>query len=251
MAVSLLADNPAKRRVEILLLGYSPVWMAILAGVIFTRAFSAWHDAGHLLLGVGLCLLPWLLPFLPLEPGRPLGARYATKVTVFIALLSAVQNYFGAHLFFRGLGMQYHFPVRLVLNGTPLFLYFVTVAYFSTYFVLLQVALRAVDRWFPTAPRLLWWTVLGVLSCSLAFAETYFMANDWLKDVFSYADKARTLKVGSLCYGSLFVVSAPLFIRIDEDPARPTPLAQVFWEVLGANMLILLLYELYLGTILS
>ena len=148
MLESLLSENPAKRQAERWLLTYSPLWIAVMAVVTLTRCFKAWGDAGHMLLGVALCLPLWIVPLL-IERDRPLRERYLAKAMVYITLLSLVQNLYGARLFFEGLGMQYHFNVHIVWNGTPLFLYLVTVAYFSTYYVAQQVALRGILRRWP------------------------------------------------------------------------------------------------------
>lgn len=244
-----LSANPAKRRAELWLLAYSPLWIGAIAALQLSRCFTRWGDLGHMLIGLAFALPLWLMPFLA-ERDRPLPQRYLSKAIVYITVLSFVQNLFGARLFFEGLGMQYHFNVRLVLDGTPLFLYLVTVAYFSTYYVLQQVTLRAFLRRWPGASATTRWAIVALLSYTTAFAETLFMANDWLRDVFSYADKARALWVGSLCYGTLFLISLPPFFRIDEDPRRPTSMGRVARDALAANMLILLAHEAYLGGLL-
>ncbi len=268
MSLRLLSPDPEKRRGEVLLLGYAPLWIAAVALVALRQSFTTWGDAEHLLFGVGLAAPLFLLPFLPRlgHSTHPLADRYLTKAVVFITLLSFLQNYFGTDLFFTVLGMRYHFHTRLLLDGSPLFLYFMTVAYFSTYFVLMQLALRAfgsaqqsaapsMGSALPAA-RILRVLFIALLSYTVAFCETLFMANQRLHEVFSYADKGHALFVGSLCYGTIFFVTLPLFYRIDEPinarpVAHPTPLSRVIWEVLGANLLILCCYEVYkvlLGT---
>jgi cycloeucalenol cycloisomerase len=244
----MLSAHPARRWTEALYLLYSPLWIGVIAILMATRAFADWRDRGYLALGVGLALPLWIVPLAAppsSERGLPLAARYTVKASLFIALLSALQNYFGSTMFFDSLGMQYHFPVRLALNGTPLFLYFLTVAYFSTYFALLQIGWRLFRNRFPRARWPVAGAVLVALSYTVAFGETFFMASAALRPWFSYADRGFVLRFGSLCYGTLFVVALPLFVRIDDDPAAPTPLSRVLWEALGANMLILVCYELY------
>jgi hypothetical protein len=114
-------------------------------------------------------------------------------------------------------------PDEVAVNRTPLFLYFVTVAYFSTYYALMRLGLRLFLARVPRPRRELVWAVTALLSYSMAFAETFCMASESLRAFFSYADRHKALLVGSVCYGTLFFVSLPVFLRIDEDPRAPTP----------------------------
>lgn len=248
---SWLSPDPAQRFTEVHVLLYAPVWMLVLVLVTWSGALTRIGDPGHLLIGFGLALPLWLLPVLRPAPGErrlPLTRRYGVKALAFITLLSFLQNYFGAVLFFRCLGMQYHFRVSLLLNGTPLFLYPLTVAYFATYFVALQIALRGLAGLLalPGPARL---ALRAALSYGVAFAETFFMANQALRSFFSYADRGFALRVGSLAYGTLFLISAPLYDRIADR--RAPPLSQVLWWVLGANTLIMVCYEGFMRLVLS
>lgn len=239
----------AKRQLERLFLAYTPLWTGAVGLVLLTGAFRRWADVGLLLLGIAMALPLWVLP-LVLERDRPLHARYVVKATLFLAVLSFVQNYFGAPLFFRFFGMEYRFNTTWSGNGSPWFLSLMTVAYFSTYFAIMQSLLRAAERRIaalrqPLARGLLRALACLVLGYSMAFLETLFMANDLLRGYFAYADKGRMLKLGSLCYGTLLAMALPLYARIDEDPRQPTPLGAVLWQALGVNMLVLIAYELY------
>jgi cycloeucalenol cycloisomerase len=239
----------AKRRVERLHLFFTPLWTGAVGLVLLTGAFRHWGDVGLMLLGLGMALPLWAIPLFT-ERERPLPARYALKATLFLTVLSFVQNYFGAPLFFRFFGMEYHFNASFRGNGSPWFLSLMTVAYFSTYFAIMQALLRLLDRRLAAVEplplrRLLRGLACAGLGCSMAFLETLFMANELLRGYFAYASKARMLSVGSLCYGTLLALALPLYARIDEDPQQPTPLGRVLWEVLGVNMLVLICYELY------
>jgi cycloeucalenol cycloisomerase len=244
--VTLLATNPAKRRHELLVLAYSPVWMAAIGAMMFTRAFSRWGDAGHLAFGVALALPLWLLPLALPAPGEralPVAARHATRFTAWIALITFVQCAFGSELFFDALGMEYHFPVTWSLRGTPLFLYFVTIAYFSTYYVVMQVALRAIRARFPSAPAPVLWTVRALVGYAVAFAETASMATAALAPWFLYRRPHFALLVGSAAYGTLFAVTLPLLERLDEERTGDPPLARALWDLCAANLIALLAYE--------
>lgn len=243
----LLAADPHKRQAEILLLCYSPVWIAAVAAVLLTGAVQHMNDASLMALGIGLALPPWLLPL-----WTPAGAealpylqRPGTRAAAFITVMALVQNYFGSALFFDGLGMQYHFPVRLIINRVPVFLFPLTVPYFSTYYVVMQIGWRACRKSSPSP--LVHALGLLALSYAVAFAETWFMANDALRPCFAYADKSFVLRYGSLCYGAVFFLSLPWYYRMDEDPQAPrTPLRRVVWDALAANMAILICYEVFL-----
>jgi cycloeucalenol cycloisomerase len=244
-----LAEDPAKRWMERFVLGYSVVWIAAIAAVQVTRVFTRWGDLGHLALGVGAALPLWLVPLLrppPSERGRPLAARHSLRFNLWIGLFSLLQVYFGSALFFDVLGMQYHFNVRWVINRTPLFLYPLTIAYFSTYYVVMSIVWRAFRARFATAPTGILLLARALLAYSVAFAETASMANDLLKDYFSYSNKAFVLGYGSVCYGTVFFVSLPFVFGLDEDSRVPAPsLRRIVWDVLAVNMIVLVLYEIY------
>jgi len=239
---------PSQRYVERLYLSFSPLWMAVIAYCTLTHCFARWGDLGHLLLGLALSVPLWILPLLRPpedEVGQPPWLRHSFKANLFIALMSFVQCYFGSAMFFDGLGMEYHFPTQLLWNRTPLFLYFVTVAYFSTYYALMRLGLRLFLARVPNASAARVWAVIALLSYSMAFGETFFMASESLRSFFSYANPHKALLVGSICYGTLFLVSLPVFLRLDENPRAPTPTSRLFWQTMGANLVILCAYEVY------
>ena len=230
--MAFFSRDPEKRRVELLVLAYSPLWMVAIALVQYGRWFTRWGDAGHLAFGVALALPVWLLALASAH-----GARFALLIT----LMSLIQNYFGAQLFFDAFGMQYHFPVHWIVRGTPLFLYAVTVAYFATYYVVLTVAWRAVQSRFPS--RIARVAFRALLSYAVAFAETFCMANKSLQAYFSYRDPRAVMWFGSIAYGTLFFITLPLFYDLDER--APAPTRRAIWDCLALNMLVLICYELY------
>src|SRR5947209_2818594 len=135
MTPSILAQDPAKRAFEKFILGYSLVWMAAIFLSQKTGRFAVWRDTAHLIFGLCLALPlylgPWLLPriFRSLRDPRPFWDRYATRFSVFIGVLTLAQTCFGSIYFFRCMGMEYRFLVTVTVNRTPLFLYFITLAY--------------------------------------------------------------------------------------------------------------------------
>jgi cycloeucalenol cycloisomerase len=243
-----LSTTPAKNHMERFVLWYSPVWIAVMIAVQLSGAFRHWSDWQHMVLGVGLCLPIWLAPLIrpsAEERGKSLFARYSFLFNIWIFTFSFLQVYFGSALFFGALGMQYHFNTTWVVNRTPVFLYFLTVVYFSSYYVVLSLLWRAFLRRWPRSPKVVVGAVLIVLGFAMAFAETAGMANDTLKDYFSYADKAFVLKYGSLAYGTVFVCSLPSIFRVGEYN-DPLPRARrVIWDACAATMLVLVAYEVY------
>lgn len=247
-------NNPDKAHAERWFLIGTPVWIAMVAAVMLTGWLRSWGDAGFMIFSVGAATPALILPLLRRGPGcRPILKSYYLKLHLFVGVLVLFGTYIGTHYFFDLMGMRYAFPARLVLESdvvgrsgqhVPLFMYPLTQAYFVSYFTVLTVSERALRARLRPGPvgRLL--LVLG-LSYAIAFAETFFMATDWLRDLFSYADRGRMLALGSFGYASYFVVGLPMLRQVDEDGARSWPIARVLVQALAAAMLILTLLELW------
>lgn len=239
-----LSENPDKAWMERYVLLYSPIWMVIITVVQFGGFLANWTDWQHLVLGLVLCLPLWAAPWVARD--RPRAAAHAERFNLVILLLSVLQAYFGSKLFFNAFGMQYHFNTRLMLNGTPVFLYLLTVAYFSTYYVIMGVLLRAFRTRRPVPGQAAQWIARAVISYAVAFAETATMANERLSAYFSYRDPKFVMLWGSICYGTIFFITLPLFTELDEDPkAAPDSNKKLVWRTLALNMLCLCVYEVY------
>lgn len=252
--MQLLSSNPSKRWAELFLLAYSPVWIAIITFCELTKVFARWSDAGHLAFGIALALPIWLVPIL--FPGAhdralPLTDRHIVRLNFFLFVWTFLQVWFGSDLFFDFLGMEYDFPVHWTAHRTPVFLYFVTIAYFSTYYTLMQIVWRAFRTRFPSAPAIARLALLLALGYFIAFTETSGMATDMMRDYFRYRDKEFTLVYGSLCYGTIFVVSLPLVYRLDENsqPDGRRTFASLFWDACAANTVVLIFYAVYAAVI--
>jgi cycloeucalenol cycloisomerase len=147
--------------------------------------------------------------------------------------------------------MRYGFPTQWNLEAelvgdsertVPLFLYALTQAYFMTYHVGATVLYRfLVTRFALGRPGKI--AVIVVLAYVVAFAETFFMAVPALSDVFEYADRERMLLYGSMFYGSFFVISIPVFARIDED--QPWSLGRTAMSALGVSMAVFIVLDLW------
>jgi len=244
------SHEPARQATERWYLLYTPLWVGLVALVLFSGAFSRWDDRAYLLFGVAVALPIWLWPVLK-ERHLGITQRHAAKTALYITALSFLQNYFGTPFFTRCFGLEYRFPARIALNGYPVFLSLLTVAYFATYFAVMQVGLRWGERLLPAFGRAPWGATVRrvfltfVLACALAYVETLTMATELLRGYFAYADKQRMLRVGSLCYGTLLFVAQLAYLRIDADAQKPTPLRRVLWDAFAVSMLVLCAYELY------
>jgi len=231
-----LAADPAKRWMEKFVLAYTPIWIGVVVAVMLTRAFERWGDWQHLAFGIGLALPLWIVPAIKRN-------AHALRFNVFIGAFSFLQCYFGSDLFFDVLQMEYHFNTRIIWHRTPLFLYFLTIAYFSTYYVVQSIVWRALITRFPSLPLGARLFARAVLGYATAAAETAGMANPLLAGYFLYRDRSFALLVGSLCYGTLFFVSFPYVYRLDEDPSAPKPtLRAVAWDCFAVNTIVLVCY---------
>lgn len=255
--------NPARAAFERFVLLYTPVWIAFVGVVMLTGLYSSWGDGGFMLFGLAagapLVLVPWLRPT-PEEARRPFWQTSWFRQNLWIAIFVFIGSYFLTHYFFDVLGMRYRFPTRwnvqAVLVGAgeiegggrevPLFLYPLTQAYFMTYHVVMTVILRYLSTRFSlgVAAKIL---VVAVLAYAVAFAETFFMAVPAIGDIFEYLDRDRMLAYGSLFYASYFVVSLPIFARVDED--RPWGLTEIVASSLAAGMAVFILLDLWAAVI--
>jgi cycloeucalenol cycloisomerase len=247
--MQLFAPNPAKARTEKLALAYSPLWISVVAAVMFSGAFKNWGEWQHMALGVGLLIPVFSIAFVPHDRERatPVWRRHAFRWATLLTLFSVIQNYFGAKLFFERFGMEYHFRTQWIANGTPVFLYPMTVAYFATYYAVMQTAYRAFSSRWPTAPRAARIAVRAALAYLMAFGETATMASPLLAGYFSYSDPRFVMIWGSFAYGTIFFVTLPLFVRLDEETpeAETRPLGAVVWDLLALNLLCLVTHEIW------
>lgn len=250
--MSWLSAQPSKAAAERFVLIYSPIWITLVGTVMLGGLYRGWSDLAYMTFGLAaalpLVLVPWLWPS-PVDRGKHPWATSWFRMNLWVAILVWFGSYFGSEYFFDVLGMRYEFPTTWNLDAAlvgsardevPLFLYPLTQAYFMTYHVGMSVAYRRLRSRTSLGPlaRVL---VVFALAYSVAFAETFFMAIPALRDVFSYPDRQRMLLVGSLFYASYFVISLPIFARIDEE--RPWTLGQTIGSSLAACMGVLIVLD--------
>ena len=238
----LLSADPARRRTEFLLLAYSPVWIVAVAAVQLGGLLPRWGDAEYLLFGLGCALPAWLVPLAgptPSERARPIASRLSTKAAVYLFVTMFLQMALGSHLFFRVFGLTYEFPVTLDLAGSALFLYPLTIAYFSTYYTVLSILERTLVERFDLDKRGTL-VVRAVLSYATAFAETAVMCNRFMEGFFTYTRRVEMMWLGSIAYGAVFFCTLGSYRRIGTE----TPLARVLIWALRDNAIALVVYAL-------
>jgi cycloeucalenol cycloisomerase len=249
--VQILSRNPGKRAAERWYLIYTPLWGGLSALVMTTGIGVHWSQqpwgdpaffAYGLLVWMGVLVGGYLFRA-PEDAGRPWHRLYHTKIQIWMFVFAFLGNYFTEY-FYEVLHMQYGFRTTWNVNHVPFFLYMVTVAYFTTYGVLINVFRRLTRSLLPArTPG--WLRALSYLPACFVVAglETALNANPWMKSLFCYDDMSFMLWFGTLMYGLWFVVTAPLWFPIDEEPGVDTPLREVWLSALAGFMLVIIVNE--------
>lgn len=250
-------NNQAKREFEIYALKYTAVWIGIFGLVVVTKVYEQFDSSSYMILCVSLSLPYLLQPIvypLPAEKNLPLHLRYSFKANVWIAIFSFIGNYWYTHYFYSVLQAFYDFP-SLRLNNVPICLYFATHFYFVTYHSLSNCILRKIEtRYLEGSLRsALFWTVVLAFSYFTAFMETLTISS--YEHYGFNVERSTIYSIGSAFYGIYFIVSYPVFYRMDEKihlkkGENPHTLYNAIMEALGSGMLVLCLLDfcrLYLG----
>eukprot|EP00468_Gymnochlora_sp_CCMP2014_P014603 CAMPEP_0167767910 /NCGR_PEP_ID=MMETSP0110_2-20121227/16336_1 /TAXON_ID=629695 /ORGANISM="Gymnochlora sp., Strain CCMP2014" /LENGTH=314 /DNA_ID=CAMNT_0007656449 /DNA_START=159 /DNA_END=1103 /DNA_ORIENTATION=- len=245
--------NSYKRNWEKFCLSYGVVWITCF-GVIIGGEMYAWFDREHyMVVCVGLAspllLQPILFPSITGESEVPLLQRYSLKANVWIAIFSFIGNYWYTHYFYNVLEAHYTMP-SWDLNGVPIPMFFATHFYFCFYHVLANLALRKSLTTF--APGLFRTIVL----CALVFVMSYvtaFMESLTISGFpcYGFKDRFYAYTLGSAFYGIYFLVSFPMFLRIDEEnvynstseKSKKMSLFTVIVEALASGMAVLILLD--------
>ena len=252
--------HAAKREFEVYALYYTAAWIGVFALVILWKLYENFTEHSYMMLCVPLALpfllQPVLFP-LPAERCLPLHLRYSFKANIWIAIFSFIGNYWYTHYFYSVLQARYTFPAHR-LNDVPIALYFATHFYFVTYHTFSNILLRRIEtRYMPgTARTIFFWTTVVAFSYFTAFMETLTISS--FPD-YSFADRYMAYTLGSAFYGIYFLVSFPVFYRIDEKVGaedgqgavvQPHTMFQTIFEAMGTGMIVLLLLDfcrLYCG----
>ncbi|KAH6684982.1 cycloeucalenol cycloisomerase [Plectosphaerella plurivora] len=227
-----------KSLAEKAILVQSPLWIAAVGWVMLTGRLAHWGDAELLLFSTAVSAPALALPaYLERRrrsacDSRSIFDSYWVRLNIWVFIVVCWGTYFGTHYFFDLMGMRYNFSnIRWTLDAqvlgsasgqtVPLFMYPLTHAYFMTYFSVMLVAERALSGVLLGAAgegtgvgRA---CIVVALSYVVAFLETFFMAAEVLSEYFSYADRDRMMRLGSLGYAMYFIAGLPMARRIDGE----------------------------------
>jgi len=165
----------------------------------------------------------------------PWHERYATKFSLWVAVLSFVGNYFWTHYFFNILGAKYTLPVTIKLNEIPVCLYLVTQAYFTTYFVFSNIVSRIVDQVVHDKKMKHIAMTVQVLALSwfYALAETVTIES---YPYYSFVDRDQMYRIGVTFYALYFIPSFPIFYRVDEKKGECWTLQDTLAYAMAATL---------------
>ncbi|CAL4910497.1 unnamed protein product [Urochloa decumbens] len=272
-----LAEDGSKRWGEAFFLLYTPFWLTLCLGIIvpFKLYEICWISDGarrsgravlgvewrfteleYLILGLVSTVPAFLIPLVLVgkaDSVRSLKDRYWVKANIWIIIFSYVGNYFWTHYFFTVLGASYTFP-SWRMNNVPHVTFLLTHACFLFYHMASNMTLRRLRHSTAHLPQSIRWLFeaawILALSYFIAYLETLAIANF---PYYEFVDRDIMYKVGSLFYAIYFIVSFPMFSRIDEKDEKWN-LSRVAVDSLGAAMLVTIildLWRIFLGPIVA
>jgi len=220
--------------------------MSLFVGVVLSEKYKEWEDYGFMALALAVSLPAVLIPLLiPGEDSvKPLRERYWVKANVWIFIFGFVGNYFWTHYFYKLLHATYTFPVKWQLNEVPIMLYLVTHAYFLSYHAATTPLLR--KYWTSFRPSFL--RHIGTILIVLAMAYFTAFMEAWTLEKVPYyhiEDRYQMYLIGSTFYGIYFIISFPMFTRIDEGASENWTLSRTAIEALASAMIVFILVDFW------
>ncbi|KAI3981699.1 hypothetical protein MKX01_020642 [Papaver californicum] len=228
------STNPSKRWGEMFFLFYTPFWLTLILGIVLPfKLYEDFEELGYMLSSSALAIPSILIPLIfvgKADRGMRLKDRYWVKATLWILIFSYVGNYFLTHYYFT-------VPHSTFLMAHVCYLFYHATSNITTRRLCHSVAvLRKSVRWAIEATWIL------VLANFIALLETLAIANF---PYYEFADRDAVCKVGTLFNAMRFLVSFPMFMRIDEKPGDPWNLYKVAIDALGASMLVTIILDLW------
>ncbi|KAM3279615.1 hypothetical protein ACQJBY_046777 [Aegilops geniculata] len=243
-----LAADGSKRWGEAFFLLYTPFWLTLCLGLVVPfKLYERFTELEYLVIGLVSAVPAFLIPLFLVgkaDNNRSLKDRYWVKANVWIMVFSYVGNYFLTHYFFTVLGASYTFP-SWRMNNVPHTTFLLTHACFLFYHMTSNMTLRKLRHSTANLPMSLQWLfeVAWILALAyfIAYLETLAISNF---PYYEFVDRDIMYTVGSLFYALYFLVSFPMFSRIDEK-AEKWSLSRVAIDALGAAMLVTIILDLW------
>merc|ERR1712166_202118 len=243
----------AKRATELWFLGYGVIWILCFGVIVGGQLYEWFGKVEYMVVCGGLAaplyIQPLLFPGVTADSGRPLLERHSFKANLWLAIFGFVGNYWYTHYFYSVLKASYTMP-SWDLNGVPIPMFFATHFYFTFYHAVSNCILRkAYTTYEPTIGRQVYVVaIILAFSYTTAFMESLTIA---AFPCYSFADRHMAYTLGSAFYGIYFIVSFPMFLRIDEpheSEQSKTSLRPFSWgrsaiEALASSMLVLCLLD--------
>nr|ACJ04083.1 cyclopropyl isomerase [Solanum lycopersicum] len=244
-----LAQNPSKRWGEVFFLLYTPFWLTLCLGIVVPfKLYEDFTEWEYLLVGLISALPALIVPMIFVgKADRNLAwkDRYWVKANLWIAIFTYVGNYFWTHYFFTVLGASYTFP-SWKMNNVPHTTFLLAHVCSLFYHVSANMTLRRLQHAIADLPENVQWAFKAgwILAYAyfIAYLETLAISNF---PYYDFVDRAVMYKVGSLFYAIYFIVSYPMFFRVDEKPGDSWDLPRVSIDALGAAMLVTILLDLW------
>ncbi|KAF7052654.1 hypothetical protein CFC21_060721 [Triticum aestivum] len=206
-----LAADGSKRWGEKFFLLYTPFWLTLCLGVVVPfKLYESFTELEYLVLGLVSTVPAFLIPLFLVGKAdsiRSLKDRYWVKVPH--------TTFFLTHACFLFYHMASNMTLRRLRHSTA--------------------HLPQSIRWLFEAAWIL------ALSYFIAYLETLAIANF---PYYEFVDRDIMYTVGSLFYAIYFLVSFPMFSRIDEK-AEKWDLPRVAVDALGAAMLVTIILDLW------
>ncbi|WVZ96099.1 hypothetical protein U9M48_041780 [Paspalum notatum var. saurae] len=243
-----LAADGSKRWGEAFFLLYTPFWLTLCLGVVVPfKLYERFTELEYLIVGLVSAVPAFVVPLFLVGKAdsiRSLKDRYWVKANLWIIIFSYVGNYFLTHYFFTVLGASYTFP-SWKMNNVPHMTFLLAHVCFLFYHMASNMTLRRLRHSTAHLPHSIRWLFetawILALSYFIAYLETLAIANF---PYYEFIDRDMMYKVGSLFYAIYFIVSFPMFSRIDEEDEKWN-LSRVAVDSLGAAMLVTILLDLW------
>lgn len=187
-----------------------------MAVVVVTGIYEHFCNWGYTIVGV-LIVVPHIVVPAVLAPKEekhlPWYDRFGLKQNAYMAAFGYVGNFFWTHYFFNLLDAKYTFCHTWNLNGVPLFLWFITQAYFLLYHTASNMLIRRFTALGSSRVTRIAIEVVVVLALSYVTALMEAVTISGFP-YYTIGNRAAFYTVGSAFYAIYFVVSFPAYYRL-------------------------------------